>query len=315
LEKTARRFFAEDHVLGLWVPAQGRDDEKRGNSIGRRAFLRLINTARMVNMQCGKHLTPHAFLYQLFIKVFNLADICGVDVMARFSSVKRLAAGLAVVSAVGLSGSIAHAELIVNGGFEAPALVNTQVPNDSGNYAYPGGTFDSWTYQGGTGLVDTSQGSNAWYPAGTPPSGYVGNQFAFLQSGGVTNNPSILSQSFDSLVAGLTTISWLDAGRPNTGCCNGNQTYEVLLNNTVIGQFSTTNGQNFKLESLTGTLVAGTNSLAFVGEATTDQTTFLDNVSVASIPEASTWAMMLLGFAAVGFMTYRRNSRPAFLAA
>jgi hypothetical protein len=34
---------------------------------------------------------------------------------------------------------------------------------------------------------------------------------------------------------------------------------------------------------------------------------------VASIPEPSTWAMMILGFAGVGFMAYRRRSQgPAF---
>jgi PEP-CTERM motif len=29
---------------------------------------------------------------------------------------------------------------------------------------------------------------------------------------------------------------------------------------------------------------------------------------VAPIPEASTWAMMLMGFAGVGFMAYRRRN-------
>jgi hypothetical protein len=36
---------------------------------------------------------------------------------------------------------------------------------------------------------------------------------------------------------------------------------------------------------------------------------------VASVPEPSTWAMMLLGFAGFGFMAYRRKSKPALLAA
>lgn len=34
--------------------------------------------------------------------------------------------------------------------------------------------------------------------------------------------------------------------------------------------------------------------------------------AVAAVPEPSTWAMMILGFAGVGFMAYRRKSRPAF---
>jgi hypothetical protein len=32
----------------------------------------------------------------------------------------------------------------------------------------------------------------------------------------------------------------------------------------------------------------------------------------ASVPEPSTWAMMILGFAGVGFMAYRRKSKPTF---
>jgi hypothetical protein len=35
----------------------------------------------------------------------------------------------------------------------------------------------------------------------------------------------------------------------------------------------------------------------------------------ADVPEPSTWAMMLLGFAGVGFMAYRRKSKPALMAA
>jgi hypothetical protein len=35
-------------------------------------------------------------------------------------------------------------------------------------------------------------------------------------------------------------------------------------------------------------------------------------LSVTAVPEASTWAMMLLGFASVGFVAYRRKSKPAF---
>jgi hypothetical protein len=36
--------------------------------------------------------------------------------------------------------------------------------------------------------------------------------------------------------------------------------------------------------------------------------------TVADVPEPSTWAMMILGFAGVGFMAYRRKSKPALMA-
>jgi hypothetical protein len=38
-------------------------------------------------------------------------------------------------------------------------------------------------------------------------------------------------------------------------------------------------------------------------------------LQVAAVPEPSTWAMMILGFAGLGVMAYRRKSKPAFVAA
>jgi hypothetical protein len=37
--------------------------------------------------------------------------------------------------------------------------------------------------------------------------------------------------------------------------------------------------------------------------------------NVSAVPEPSTWAMLLLGFAGVGFMTWRRKLQPAFAVA
>ena len=37
--------------------------------------------------------------------------------------------------------------------------------------------------------------------------------------------------------------------------------------------------------------------------------------NVSAVPEPSTWAMMILGFAGLGFLAYRRNSKPALKAA
>lgn len=38
------------------------------------------------------------------------------------------------------------------------------------------------------------------------------------------------------------------------------------------------------------------------------------SIQVNAVPEPSTWAMLILGFAGVGFMAYRRKSRPALVA-
>jgi hypothetical protein len=38
-------------------------------------------------------------------------------------------------------------------------------------------------------------------------------------------------------------------------------------------------------------------------------------LGVAAVPEPSTWAMMLLGFAGIGFMACRRKAKPALMVA
>ena len=63
-----------------------------------------------------------------------------------------------------------------------------------------------------------------------------------------------------------------------------------------------------------------TNLMSVVFTPTTTQGPFIqfDNVGVdvaSAVPEPSTWAMMILGFAGIGFMAYRRKSQPALMAA
>ena len=38
------------------------------------------------------------------------------------------------------------------------------------------------------------------------------------------------------------------------------------------------------------------------------------DIGVGAVPEPSTWAMMILGFAGVGFMAYRRRNKAALTA-
>jgi len=74
-----------------------------------------------------------------------------------------------------------------------------------------------------------------------------------------------------------------------------------------------TTGQGFQEFSFTGTATSGSTILNF--GLTDSALSGLDDVSVtAAVPEPSTWAMMLLGFAGVGFMAYRRKSNPASMA-
>jgi hypothetical protein len=58
----------------------------------------------------------------------------------------------------------------------------------------------------------------------------------------------------------------------------------------------------------TVTTVGGGFEISSLGDATFTAVT-------SAVPEPSTWAMLILGFAGVGFMAYRRKGKPALMAA
>jgi hypothetical protein len=225
------------------------------------------------------------------------------------SHLQSLLVAAAVAGAV-LVGSAAHAgELLTDGSFETPVI-------GGGNYTYPGlttgtitpidATQGGWTFDN-SALVGAT-GSNAWY-GGAAPAGQDGAQFAALQGTGT------LSQTF--IMVGTTLdLSWLSAGRPGMGCCNGDQTYDVLLNGATEGTFSTVSGQAFTAESLAihGLSDGASYTLTFAGLADGDETSFIDKVSAGgAVPEPAAWGLMIVGFGGLGAVL--RGKRRAFAAA
>jgi PEP-CTERM motif len=84
------------------------------------------------------------------------------------------------------------------------------------------------------------------------------------------------------------------------------------------GGFSTITGQKNGLDEYTALAINGT-SLTSLTLSSTDGFSQIKQLEIsgltATIPEPSTWAMMILGFAGVGFMAYRQKSKPALMAA
>ena len=62
-------------------------------------------------------------------------------------------------------------------------------------------------------------------------------------------------------------------------------------------------------------VTSGFFELVFADLSPTTLTVTVADSSTAAVPEPSTWAMMIIGFAGVGFMAYRRKSKPALMAA
>ena len=206
---------------------------------------------------------------------------------------KKLAAtaffAVAAVPAIASAG----VELISDGGFESPALA-------TGAYDYVGGTLGSWTYSGSAILINAanpSPGGSAWYPSAPAPTGFGGVQFAGVQEQGS------LSQIFTVAGSGPLDLTWLAGGRPSNGCCNGDQSYQVLIDGVAKATYSTASGQPFSLISLTLLdLGLGPHTLTFQGRSATDETSFIDNVSLsaAAVPEPASWALMLVGLGGMG---------------
>jgi hypothetical protein len=55
--------------------------------------------------------------------------------------------------------------------------------------------------------------------------------------------------------------------------------------------------------------------LTSVSWTATTETPQFANINVSAVPEPSTWAMLLLGFTGIGFMAYRRKSKPEMMVA
>lgn len=130
----------------------------------------------------------------------------------------------------------------------------------------------------------------------------------------------------DTAGDGFNLLSWSMANSSLgflANVFNINDLTATLANITVVTNLQTvvfsnqaisTNGNNFfSLQSSGGEIIQSV-SVAAVNGLFSDvrQERLGDITAIAAVPEPTTWAMMVLGFAGVGFMAYRRK-RPGTL--
>ena len=126
------------------------------------------------------------------------------------------------------------------------------------------------------------------------------------------------------VVVGDISVTQTFAGQTlqaNTGTFNGDGTgpfsFGVSCTTCGNGALGITSNLVFSVANATIADVTAGNPLnIFVADVFGGQTgnTGPVDAGIPAVPEPSTWAMMLLGFAGVGFMAYRRKSKPAFMA-
>ena len=217
----------------------------------------------------------------------------------KMNSVLAFAAAAVSLTAVP---STANASVVIDGSFENQGSSATFY---SGPASSVGGG-DGYCYFGVKNLACGNSGS-PWTGTGliNPPSAFGqpftaqnGNYYSFIQG------TQILAQTFVSSLAGASQLSFWTAGRSNNG---GAQTVSIFLNSVLVGNFTTNQSTpTWVQRTFNVNLASGNNLLEFRGQATTDQTAFIDNISVPAVPEPSTWAMLMLGFGLIGYVMRRR---------
>lgn len=195
-----------------------------------------------------------------------------------------------VLASLALGAAVpAQANLLVNGGFEADVIA-------TGTY----GIFSMLT--GWLGLPDIELQNHV---AGTPVEG---NQYIELDS---TRN-SGLFQDFASTSGSHYAIRFDYSPRPGVAATSNG--IEFLWNGMVLGTLALNgvgNGDTvWSSYDFTGVASGSTSRVEFRAVGTSDSLGgYIDNVSVAAIPEPMTMSLMFFGAAAV--MGLARRRKPA----
>jgi hypothetical protein len=193
---------------------------------------------------------------------------------------------------------LAAATLIAATGASATTIVSSSfdsianAPGNGGFRIYAAGTVvDGWT-AGANGIEVQASA------AGTP---FSGRHLIELD----TNRNSSM---FLNLQPGTYRVSYFYSPRPGVSAAS-NQ-IDLLFGNRLLDSVTALGGNATSWSQRRvdfSTRSAG--ALTFAAAGTSDSRGgYLDNISVSAVPEASTWMMLVVGFAAIGY-GMRRNPR------
>ncbi len=164
------------------------------------------------------------------------------------------------------------------------------------NYYTANSSVNGWTFSGGAYLAE--QTSSLGVPTGD-------GALLLNENGGVGTN-----------IVGLTVGQTYDI---NLLLWGDNRPTQPYVFNISIGSnsWATPGVDGFpgtnpgSVENYYFTATATSETLTLFQSSGTQASPIVDNISISAVPEPSTWAMMILGFAGIGFMAYRRRNRSA----
>jgi hypothetical protein len=210
---------------------------------------------------------------------------------------RKLSWAAAAAAAALLGPGAASAAVVLFSNFENPNIA-------TGTFAIVA-TADGWTKGVGTAGIEIQD-----HVAGAPaPTG--GDQFVELDS----NSNSTMY--YDLAAGGTFKIDFLYSPRPGVGPASN--PISVYLNNALLSPPGTVTGgplgaTSWMSYSTNNFSAAAGSRIEFRAEGTNDSLGgYVDNITISTAPEPSSWAMMLVGFGGLGGLLRRR--RAAFAAA
>lgn len=156
---------------------------------------------------------------------------------------------------------------------------------------------------GGGGTTGSSTGSSI--VVGNLDNGSIPESFTFdtFVTDNGANSPYTSFFDFSNDLAGVYNFS------VTTAVLGGTITLEQVLNNGTLSLVTSASGSSNSLSLLTPILTAGTSYRFSYTAALPSNGKISGNAAFYPVPEPSTWAMMLVGFAGIG-MAMRRRRRP-----
>ncbi len=180
------------------------------------------------------------------------------------------------------SASIASANLVVNGGFEAGSTVATNPPWTVTDFLDPFGEGIDFGID--TSPADAQSGNNSFYGMG-------------FNDGFDPVVPTVLSQTLSTLPGHVYNVS---LGFANFG--GGLGELEILWGGNVIYDNANIGPQGYTNIFLQTKATSASTTLSI---ELSNLGGFPLNVDNVSVPEPATWAMLLLGLAGMGFVRRR----------
>jgi hypothetical protein len=200
------------------------------------------------------------------------------------TSLRGAVAAAAILAA---SSAFAGANLIEDGDFSSP--------NMNGSWSDVANGYDGWSSNDPAGVIEIGASSVYGLPSANP-----GGQ-----------NLEVNANTFDAVsytVSGLTPgatydLSWDYGGRTGGGVQALDVSFGGALLTQDTGSLGVWTSNAFQVVAL-----SSSETLTFASEVTGGLPSYgneIANVSLTAAPEASTWAMMGLGFAGLGFAGLR----------